>query len=131
MWGMCAAMISWAGAVRLDAGEHVTPWAWVAVGGLVVVAALTYWWDVVWRVLHPPMWVDPATLPRSSTGARSSGGCGPTGRPHWLHSDCRLCHLGPQDALLVDDTYNHRSPPTVRSPRAGGGAAAPWLPQSP
>lgn len=34
------------------------------VGVFLLAAAVTYWWDELWRALHPPMRFDPATLPQ-------------------------------------------------------------------
>lgn len=63
MWGVGAVMLAWPAAFRLDAGEHVTPSTWVAVGVFVVASAVTFWWEELWRALHPSMRFDPATLP--------------------------------------------------------------------
>lgn len=63
MWGVGALILAWLAALRLDSGEHVTPWTWVAIGAFLMAAALTYWWEELWRALHPPMRFEPDELP--------------------------------------------------------------------
>lgn len=64
MWCVGAGMLAWPAALEVDAGEQVSPWTWVMVGVFLLAAAVTYWWDQLWRVLYPPMRFAPATLPQ-------------------------------------------------------------------
>ena len=64
MWVGGAGLLAWPAAVELDAGEQVSPWSWLMVGVLLLAAAGSYWWDELWRALHPPIRFDLRALPQ-------------------------------------------------------------------
>jgi len=63
MWAGGAVVLAFEATVQHQAGEKVSPFAWVVVGILALLSLATYEWDVVWRVLRPPLTFEPATLP--------------------------------------------------------------------
>lgn len=72
VWGVLA--------VQREAGDQVPLGSWLVVPAFLVGAVVTYRWDRVWRLLHPPVRFDPATLPAPFDW-------GEIARRVWAHED--------------------------------------------
>lgn len=60
---VCAASVVFGPIVPKDAGKEVSPWAWPTAGVLAAAALAVYEWHLLWRASHPPLVLDPDTLP--------------------------------------------------------------------